>query len=167
MTSIIALQPLLHLKRSSRDFQTDKVASSDDTWQILTGHHSGAVKVWQQFGGFPLQPLLVLAPPTRSPVRSLVVMDDQLLCCAHASEQLSLYVMQSLLQPATPQADEDTLPALTLKHAVYQAHCQGLTQCVRCVMGLMSVGISGTILMWRKDQIKGLLQLGVVCAEAR
>lgn len=167
VTSIAALQPLLHLTRSSKDFQTDKITASEDTWQILTGHHSGAVKVWQQFGGTPLQPLLVLAPPTKSPVRSLVVMDDQLLCCAHANGQLTLYIMQSPLQPATPKTDQDVLPALTLKHAVCQAHCQGLTQCLRCVVGLMSVGVSGTILMWPKDQIRRLLQLGVVRAEAR
>ena len=166
-TSITAMQPLLHLKGNGTDFQTCKLASAADTWQTLTGHYSGDVQVWQQCGGSPLQPLLVLAPRTNSPIRSLVVMDDHLLCCGHADEQLTLYMMQAQLQPATSRADHGSLPAMTLKHAVYQAHCQGLSHCVRCAVGLMSVSVSGTILMWSKDQIRSMLQLGVVHAEVR
>ena len=165
VTSITLLQPPLHLKRST-EFQTDTNASADDTWQMLTGHDSGEVKVWQQSGGSPLQPLLVLASLNHSPVRSLVVM-DQVLCCAHADGQLTLYIMQSELQAAAPEADQNSLPALALPHAVFQAHFQGLSQCVKCVVGLMSVGVSGTILMWSEDQVKSLLHQGAVHAEAR
>ena len=93
-------------------------------------------------------------------------MDNQLLCCAHADGQLTLYIMQSQMQPAPSEADQGVLPALMLKHSVYQAHYQGMSQCVRSVVGLVSLGVSGTILMWSKDQIKSLLQLGVVHSEA-
>lgn len=167
MTSITTLQPPLQLRSSSTDFQTDHIASAGDVWQILTGHPTGEVKVWQQFGGSPLQSLLLLAPPTHSPVRSLVVLDEQLLCCAHADGQFTLYLMHRQLPAATPDADRHPLPALMLQYIVHQAHCQGLTQCIKCALGLISVGMSGNILMWSKDQIKGMLQQADVDADHR
>ena len=126
------------------------------------------MKVWEAPQGCPLQPLVVLAPATISPIKSLVVLSDQLLCCAHANGKVNLCVTNSRAHAVTARGNsQQALPTVTLQHAVYQIHWKGLSQCVRCEVGLMSVGSSGTILMWSISQIKSMLEQGGVYAEAR
>jgi len=141
-----------------------------DRGQLLTGHTSGQVKVWSAAAGQPLRPLAVLGAPTVSPVRSLVVLaDQQLLCFAHADGHLALHTMPNCtLRPTWAESqNEQDLPVLSLQHAVCQAHRLGLEQCVKCEVGLMSVGSSGIILMWSEDQLSSILEQPCFLADDR
>ena len=167
VTCITMLQSPLHIHSSSSASQSSSHTSADDAWQLLTGHHNGEVKVWAASQGRPLHPLLVLAPAATSPIKSLVMLGDQLLCCAHANGRLTLCITSSSAQGVVSVNSQQALPTVKLQHAVYQAHVKGLSQCVKCEVGLMSVGSSGTILMWSTDQIKSMLEQGGVHLQAR
>jgi len=138
-----------------------KLLPDMDRGQLLTGHTSGQVKVWSAAAEQPLRPLAVLGAPTVSPVKSLVVLaDQQLLCFAHADGHLALHTMPNCsVRPTWAESqNEQDLPVLSSQHVVCQAHRLGLEQCVKCEVGLMSVGSSGTILMWSEEQLSSILQ---------
>lgn len=141
-----------------------------DRWQLLTGHTSGQVKMWSAAAVQPLQPLAILGAPTVSPVKSLVVLADrQLLCFAHADGHLALHTSPNLAVCPTwaDSQDGQDLPVLSLQHAVCQAHQLGLVQCIKCEVGLMSVGDSGTILMWSEDHLSSILEQPCFLADDR
>ena len=122
---------------------------------ILTGHPSGLVKLWDAPKGQPMQNLALLGDAGSSPVRSLVTLDQQLLCIAHADGQFAICQVPQYSRLATNSALGSQQQEVPLDaHLVsYQAHHKGLVQCYKCVVGLMSVGSSGTILMWSRDQL--------------
>ncbi len=160
ITCMTALhQPSSQHKRANQAGQT--LRPDMDRWQLITGHINGQVKVWAAAAEQALQPLAVMGAPTVSPVRSLVVLADQeLLCFAHADGHLALHTAPKLDMCRTQAESENgqDLPVFLLQHADFQAHQQGLEQCVKCEVGLMSVGSSGTILMWSDDQLSNILE---------
>ncbi len=126
--------------------------------------------MWSAAAVQPLRPLAILGAPTVSPIRSLVVLaDQQLLCFAHADGHLALHTApHPTMCPtwAESQNGQD-LPILSLQHAVCQAHQVELVQCIKCEVGLMSVGVSGTILMWSEDQLSSILEQPCLLADDR
>ncbi|KAL0036873.1 hypothetical protein WJX77_003215 [Trebouxia sp. C0004] len=169
ITCMTALhQPPSQHKRGNQAGQ--RLLPDTDSWQLLTGHTSGQVKMWSAAAVQPLRPLAILGAPTVSPVRSLVVLaDQQLLCFAHADGHLALHTAPHPTQcpnRAESLTGQD-LPILLLQHAVCQAHQLGLEQCVKCEVGLVSVGSSGTILMWSEDQLTSTLQQPCFLADDR
>ena len=128
-------------------------------WQLLTGHQSGQVKLWAVPHGCPLHPLAVIGAPASSPVTSLVVLyEQQLLCFAHADGCLALHTSPQKRSQAPAVQAQDGQLTHSLQYTVYQAHQRGLSLCIKCVVGLVSVGTSGTILMWSGDQLASLVQ---------
>ena len=91
--------------------------------------------------------------------KTLVVLhEQQLLCFAHADGCLALHTSpQNRSQAPAVQAQDGELTH-SLQYTVYQAHQRGLSLCIKCVVGLVSVGTSGTILMWSGDQLASLVQ---------
>lgn len=137
-------------------------------WQLLTGHTHGKVKVWSAAAVQSLRPLAILGAPTVSPVRSLVVLaDQQLLCFAHADGHLALHTLPNLTVCPTWAESQNgqELPVLSLQHAVCHAHQLGLVQCVKCEVGSMSVGSSGTILIWSDNQLSSILEQSCFLAD--
>ncbi|DBA75584.1 TPA: hypothetical protein ACH3X2_009138 [Trebouxia sp. C0005] len=160
ITCMTALhQPASLYKRSNQAGQ--RLLSDTDRWQLLTGHTSGQVKVWSAAAVQPLRPVAILGASTVSPVRSLVVLaDQQLLCFAHADGHLALHAAPhpTMCPPWAESHNAQDLPVLLLQHAVCQAHQLGLEQCMKCEVGLVSVGECGTILMWAEDQLSSMLE---------
>ena len=169
ITCMTALhQPPSQHKRANQAGQ--RLLLDMDRWQLLTGHTNGQVKVWSADAVQPLRPLAILGAPTVSPVRSLVVLaDQQLLCFAHADGHLALHTAPKLTVSLTQAESQNVqdLPVLSLQHAVCQAHQLGLVQCVSCEVGLMSVGVSGTILMWSEEQLSRSLEQPCFLADDR
>ena len=152
-------QPASLYKRSNQAGQ--RLLSDTDRWQLLTGHTSGQVKVWSAAAVQPLRPVAILGASTVSPVRSLVVLaDQQLLCFAHADGHLALHAAPhpTMCPPWAESHNAQDLPVLLLQHAVCQAHQLGLEQCMKCEVGLVSVGECGTILMWAEDQLSSIFE---------
>ena len=129
--------------------------SSTASWQLLTGHSGGDAQLWAAPQNQPMHPLAVLKAATPSPVRSLLLIEHQLLCCAHADGLLVFYGVPSRSSVTTVGQDQGKqgLPCLKLQHAMHQAHRTGLEQCAMSSNGLLTLGCSGTILMWSKQQI--------------
>ena len=155
ITCISAFQPasLVHKGVQSQN--------GTDTWQLLTGHQSGQVKLWAASQGHPQQPLAVLGVPTTSPVKSVAHLADQhLFCFAHNDGHVALHhapehgaQAPTMLLPG----GQDT-PIINLPSSSYQAHDKGLVQCITCAMGLISVGEDGTILVWPRHQLAELIR---------
>lgn len=133
-----------------------------DSWQLLTGHQSGQVKLWAVPQGQPLQPLAILAAPTTSPVRSLVVLEDsQLLCIGLLDGHLALHHAPQIITaaPAAQALNSQDMPVITVQSSCCQTHDSGLTQFISCALGLISVGRAGSILLWSRDQLTKMAQL--------
>ncbi|KAL0024386.1 hypothetical protein WJX79_007764 [Trebouxia sp. C0005] len=64
----------------------------------------------------------------------------------------------TMCPPWAESHNAQDLPVLLLQHAVCQAHQLGLEQCMKCEVGLVSVGECGTILMWAEDQLSSMLE---------
>lgn len=155
ITCISAFQPasLVHKGGQSQ--------TSTDTWQLLTGHQSGQVKLWAASQGHPQQPLAVLGVPTTSPVKSVAVLaDQQLFCFAHIDGHVALHHApeHEAQAPTVLLPGGQDIPIINLPSSKYQAHDKGLVQCITCAMGLISVGEDGTILVWSRHQLAELVR---------
>ena len=131
------------------------------TWQLLTGHESGQVKLWVASEGRSLQHLARFAAPTFSPVRSLILLGDlHLLCFAHADGHLALHIIPHhpvQVTPLEPQDADDVL-VVTLQHAVCQLHQEGLVQCVKSADGMISLATSGMIQIWSQHRLARMVE---------
>ncbi len=139
----------------------DTPQAGADSWQLLTGHQSGQAKLWAVPQGRPLQPLAILGAPTASPVQSLVVLDDlQLLCFGHLDGHLALHHAPQIIAaaPAAQSLNSQDMPVIIVQNSCCQTHDRGLTQCISCALGLISVGRAGSILLWSHDQLTKMAQ---------
>ena len=131
------------------------------TWQMLTGHRTGHLKLWQASHQEPLQALAIIRPARNSPVQSLVVLPSlHLICSAHLDGYIALYITPSPSSPhqCIPAHQIDgSLPALILPSAVFEAHRSGLQQCVAGDTGLVSLGAFGSIMVWPRTELQGML----------
>ena len=130
--------------------------SSVNSWQLITGHSNGHVTLWALPSDTPMHPLAVLETFRSSPVKSMLPLrDHQLLCCGHADGYLTFYSIPDDTNPiaTAQQPDASGLPCLKLQQTEHQAHRTGLGQCIMSCNGLLTLGTSGTILMWPQHQI--------------
>lgn len=130
------------------------------TWQLLTGHMTGHMKLWQASQQNPLQALAIIRAACSSPVMSLVTLPHLfLICTAHASGHITLHVIsdQSEKQQILPfqQPDEGQhLPTIMLPFSGFEAHKSGLQQCVEGDTGLVSIGAFGSITVWPEAELR-------------
>ena len=140
-------------------------------WQMLTGHRSGHLKLWQASHQEPFQALAVIRAARSSPVQSLVVLPDlHLICLGHRDGHIVLYLTpepSSAHQCIPAYQSEGSLPALALPTAAFQAHKSGLRQCVAGDTGLVSLGALGSIMVWPKSELQAVLNTAGLIASGR
>ena len=131
------------------------------SWQMLTGHRTGHVKLWQASYQERLQALAVITPSRNSPVQSLVVLPSlHLICLGHLDGHIALYIIPDPSSPhqCIPAHQIDgSLPALPLPSAAFEAHRSGLQQCVAGDTGLLSLGALGSIMVWPRAELQSTL----------
>ena len=141
------------------DLSSNKPSGSANR-QMLTGHSSGHLKLWQACQQGFHQPLAIIKAASNSPVQSLVILpNSHLICSAHLDGHISLYISPdhtALYQVPSVQIDS-SLPTLNLPGASLQAHKSGLQQCVAGDTGLVSLGAFGSIMMWPEAELKAAL----------
>lgn len=141
------------------------------TWQMLTGHRLGHVQLWQASHQGPLQALAIIRAPRSSPVQSLVVLQDlHLICSGHLDGHIALHITPrsaSAHQCIPPCQVDGSLPALTLPTATFEAHRSGLQNCVAGDSGLVSLGALGSIMVWPRAELQGMLSNAGLHAFAR
>lgn len=129
-----------------------------DTWQLLTGHTSGHMRLWQASQQNPLQTLAIIRAAANSPVKSLVILRNlHLICSAHAAGYITLHIIPEQPQKQASlvqQADQTSLPSLLLASSSFEAHKSGLQQCVEGDTGLVSVGAFGSIMVWPEAELR-------------
>ncbi len=141
--------------------QHDTQQACTESQRLLTGHHSGQVKLWAVHQGRPLQPLAILGAPTTSPVQSLVVLDDlQLLCFGHVDGHLALHHTPQIVAaaPVAQPLNGQDMTVISVQSSCCQTHDSGLMQCISCELGLISVGRAGSILLWSRAQLTKMAQ---------
>ena len=141
------------------------------TWQMLTGHRTGHMKLWQTSHQERFQPLAVIRTARNSPVQSLVILPSlHLVCVGHLDGCIGLYITPNPGSPrqCIPACQIDGgLPALTMPSAVFEAHRSGLQQCVAGDTGLVSLGAFGSIMVWPRAELQGTLSKAGLLASAR
>ena len=162
---ITAVPELLQTPGSSatQSHTSTHLPEQKQTWQMLTGHASGHMKLWQATDQDPLQALAVIRAARNSPVQSLVMLTKlNLICSAHSDGHISLFVTpehSAHLWLPSFQIDNH-LPALNLPSASFEAHKSGLRQCMAGDTGLVSLGAFGSIMVWPEAELKAVVSSG-------
>ena len=145
--------------------------SGSATWQMLTGHRTGHMKLWQASHQEPLQALAISRAARNSPVQSLVLLPSlHLICSCHLDGHIALHITPDpgSTHQCNPVYEIDgSLPALTLPSAAFEAHRSGLQQCVAGDTGLVSLGAFGSIMVWPRAELQGMLSSAGLFASAR
>jgi len=149
-------QRLTRLSSASPGQKQTEVA----TWQLLTGHVSGHLKLWQGSQQNLLQALAVIRAVGDSPVKSLVILQQlQAVCSAHANGQIMLCIMpdqsaELQVLPSQQAGEGQALHLLSLASTRFEAHRSGLQMCVAGDSGLVSVGAFGSIMVWPEAELR-------------
>ena len=150
---------LARLSSASSSAQKESEAAS---WQLLTGHVSGHLKLWQGSEQSPLQALAVIRAAPNSPVKSLIILHQlHLVCSAHDNGQVRLYTIphqpeELQFLPFQQAAERQRLPTVTMASTSFEAHKSGLQQCVAGDTGLVTVGAFGSIMVWPEAELRSI-----------
>ena len=129
------------------------------------------MKLWQASHQEPLQALAIIRAARNSPVQSLVLLPGlHLICSCHLDGHIALFITPDPSSPhqCLPAYQIDgSLPILTLPSAVFEAHKSGLQQCVAGYTGLVSLGAFGSIMVWPRAELQGMLSNAGLFASVR